>query len=58
METLDSMARRYSTRPSALLGVHDVFRAFSIDLRAHNFGVHLEQRLMREAQRKANRGRR
>ena len=57
MEVLDAVAMRYGVRPSVLLGVTDQFRAFSIDLWAHNWGVQREQRLIREAQRKGNRGR-
>jgi len=57
MMALDSIGRRYGVRPSELVGERDEFKAFSIDLWAHNWGVQEEQRLMREAQRKANRGR-
>jgi hypothetical protein len=57
METLDALASRFGVRPSELIGETDGFQAFSIDLWAHNWGVQREQRLIREAQRKANRGR-
>jgi hypothetical protein len=57
MEQIDSIARRYGVRPSEVVGERDDFKAFSIDLWAHNWGVQLEQKLMRDAQRKANRGR-
>jgi len=39
MEGLDSIARRYGIRPSALLGERNPFVALSIDLWAHNWGV-------------------
>ena len=56
MEILDSVARRYGVRPSALLGVTDEFEAFSIDLWAHNWGAQRDEQLRREAVRKANGG--
>lgn len=39
MEGLDSMARRYGQRPSAFLRITDEYKALSIDLFAHNWGV-------------------
>jgi hypothetical protein len=56
MEILDSVARRYGVRPSALLGVTDEFEAFSIDLWAHNWGAQRDEQLRREAVRKAHGG--
>lgn len=57
MEALDSVAKRYGTRPSTLIGVTDGLQALSIDLWAHNWGVQKEERAIRQAQRKGNRGR-
>ena len=41
---LDSIAKRYGMRPSALIGEDNPWAAFSIDLHAHNWGVQEEKR--------------
>jgi hypothetical protein len=57
MEALDAIGRRYGTRPSAVIGETDEFKAFAIDLWACNAGVQQDKRLIREAERKRGRGR-
>jgi hypothetical protein len=57
MEALDAVAQRYGVTPAALIGEEDEFKAVSINLWAHNYGVQREARQMREALRKrGNRG--
>ena len=57
MESLDSIGRRYGTRPSTIVGIRNPFSAYSLDTWAHNYGV---QRENLEARKKvwAGRGRR
>lgn len=43
MEALDSIARRYSTLPSNVIGETDPLKAMSINLRAHNAGANRER---------------
>lgn len=57
MELLDSLARRYGARPSQVLGEGEEFKAFSIDLHAHNAGVVREQKAVWEQQQRRRRGR-
>lgn len=42
MEALDSIGKRYGIRPSTIVGVDHPFKAYSIDLWAHNAGVQRE----------------
>jgi hypothetical protein len=42
MEQLDSVARRYGTLPSKVLGIEDELKAMTVNLWAHNYGVRRE----------------
>ena len=42
MEALDSIASRYGVKPSEVIGEPDGFKALSINLWAHNWGVQRE----------------
>ena len=55
MEGLDSIARRYGVLPSKVLAEDEEFKALTIDLWAHNWGVQRDAHLAREAVRKRNR---
>jgi len=50
MECLDSVARRYGVLPSAVVGETNQFKALTLNLWAHNYGVQRDYRLQKQAQ--------
>ena len=55
MLVLDAIARRYGTRPSALIGETDEAKAFCIDLWAFQWGAQEDEWHRRQAVRRAGR---